>query len=196
MQTLFQSVERNGHPQKKIQSFLLKYLPWFGIDSGSILAFLSTGEGSRYLTWSSHGQCYRDGYHLSCVLTPLLSSTNISRNNTRGFTCLFYMRFYQYFYVWVLKCPSSEIERQDIQEENTNLFLTSFSCNSLLWLLSIVLMGISRVYSAHFDAKGLSVLAQENWGGITLGRSNSRCNAQLCKKWWSISLYLRSPRLP
>lgn len=67
------------------------------------------------------------------------------------------MRFYQYFYVSVLKCPSSEIQRQEIQKQNTNLFLTSFSCNSFLWLLSIVLMGISRVYSTHFDARGLFV---------------------------------------
>lgn len=61
------------------------------------------------------------------------------------------------FYAWVLKCPSSEIQRQEIQEQNTNLFLTSFSCNSLLWLFSLVLLGISRLHSAHFDARGLFI---------------------------------------
>lgn len=128
---LFQSVERNGRPRKEIQSFFLKYVPWFELDSGSILASPSTGEGFRNQT--------RDGHHPSCVFTPLLSSTNIFRNNTRGFTYLFYMRFYQYVYVWVLKCLSSEIHRQEIQQQNINLFLTSFSCKSLLWLFLLYL---------------------------------------------------------
>lgn len=55
----------------------------------------------------------------------------------------------------------SEMQRQEIQEQNTNLFLTCFSCNSFLCLLSIVLMGISRMYGAHFGASGLFV--QEIW---------------------------------
>lgn len=53
----------------------------------------------------------------------------------------------------------SEMQRQEIQEQNTNLFLTCFSCNSFLCLLSIVLIGISRPYGAHFDASGLFVRA-------------------------------------
>lgn len=188
---LFQSVERNGHPEKKIHSFFLKYAPWFELDSGSILASLSTGESSRNQT--------RDGHHLSCVFTPLLSSTNIFRNNTRGFTCLLYMRCYQYVYVSVLKCFSSEIHRQEIQEQNINLFLISFSCKSLLWLFLLYLWeSVGCTVLTLMQGGYLSVLAQANWGGITLEGSNSGCNrlAQLCRRWLSISLYLSSPQLP
>lgn len=55
-QALFQSVERNGHPQKKFQSLLLKYLAWFGMNYRSTLASLSTGERFRHLIWNNYGQ--------------------------------------------------------------------------------------------------------------------------------------------
>ena len=168
------------------------------MDSESILAFLSTGKGSRHLTWNSRGRCYRDTYHLRCVLTPLLSSASISRNNTK---------FHAYFTWDFIGIFTSGYSNVALLRSEGKKFKSKTPTYFWPVLAAIHFYGYFLLYS--WESAGCAVLTlihrgylSERSGSsklrrVTLETNNSRCSglAQLCRRWWSVSLCLSSPQL-